>query len=74
MVIDLLAKADAEHYRSYRADYEAGFRAFPSGRYADALRGVKSFRERVRCPFRRAERVEAWQRGYDEAHRLMNEP
>ena len=69
----MTSQGDREHYRTYRADFEAGFRAFPSGRYADALRGTKSFPDRVRCPFRRPERVTAWNAGYDEAHRLMNE-
>ena len=54
-------------------DEEEGFRAFPSGRWMDAQRGKGSFPNRVRCPYTKPERVTAWNRGYNRAHRLMNE-
>lgn len=48
-------------------DEAEGFAAFPGGRLADALRGTKSFPNNIRCPFKRADRVAAWQCGYDRA-------
>jgi hypothetical protein len=50
------------------ADEQEGFEAFPSGRFADALRGTKSFPDHVRCPYKRPDRVAAWKRGYKRAH------
>lgn len=49
-------------------DEEAGFEAFPGGRFADAMRGTKSFPGHPRCPFKQPERAAAWERGYARAH------
>jgi hypothetical protein len=50
------------------SDEEAGREAFPGGRFADAMRGIKSFTGHARCPFKRPERIAAWERGYSAAH------
>lgn len=58
-----------------RAEVEAemaGFEAFPAGRYMDALRGTKGFPSPVRCPYRNAARIAAWERGYAAAHGAMH--
>lgn len=54
-------------------DERLGFEAFPGGRFADAMRGTKSFPGHPRCPFRRKDRVEAWERGYQKAHDALIE-
>jgi hypothetical protein len=54
-------------------DERAGHDAFPGGRFADALRGTKSFPDHPRCPFKRSERVRAWEAGYSHAHESLIE-
>jgi hypothetical protein len=49
-------------------DERAGYDAFPGGRFADAMRGTKSYPNHVRCPFRQPARVAAWEAGYNRAH------
>lgn len=55
------------------ADERAGREAFPGGRFADAMRGTKSFPVHARCPFKQPSRVQAWERGYNAAHDAMLE-
>ncbi|MGY3609893.1 MULTISPECIES: hypothetical protein [unclassified Bradyrhizobium] len=49
-------------------DERAGYEAFPGGRFADAMRGTKSFPNHPRCPFKQPARVAAWEAGYNRAH------
>lgn len=55
----------------HEADARAGFHAFPSGQFADALRGTKGYPDHARCPYRKPERVAAWTAGYNAAHDAM---
>jgi hypothetical protein len=66
------AKLKAEAKQAIE-DEEAGYGAFPGGRFADALRGTKSFPDHVRCPFKQPARVAAWEAGYDRAHESLIE-
>lgn len=51
------------------AEYEQrGYEDFPGGRFADAMRGTKSFPYPVRNPYRNAKHRAAWARGYSRAH------
>lgn len=52
-------------------DEQDGFDAFPGGRFADAMRGTKSFPNHIRCPFKDPNRTQAWQRGYSNAHAAL---
>ena len=49
-----------------QAGYDAHRRIW--GRLMDALRGTKSYPDMPRCPYRRADRIEAWERGLSRAH------
>lgn len=54
-------------------DERAGYEAFPGGRFADAMRGTKSFPSHARCPFKQPARVAAWEAGYDRAQASLQE-
>lgn len=50
-------------------DYDAGWYAFPLTQWMDAERGLRSYPSlQIRCPFKKPERVAAWNKGFDEAH------
>ncbi|MBD9635436.1 hypothetical protein IB277_03845 [Ensifer sp. ENS07] len=54
------------------AEYEQrGYEDFPGGRFADAMRGTKSFPSPVRNPYRNEKHHAAWARGYSRAHREL---
>lgn len=61
-------RADLRRELQREEDERAGWSAFPGGRFADAMRGTKSFPDHARCPFRQPGRVEAWERGYERAY------
>lgn len=64
----LTAEVERQHnIRLASEAWRAGFEAFPADRYMDAMRGVKSFPDDVRCPYRVPERVQAWTFGYNAA-------
>lgn len=56
-----------------KEDELRGFYDYPAIAVAEAQRGNRSWPEDARCPFGRADRKAAWQRGYDEAERVMRE-
>ena len=49
-------------------DFFEGVTAFPAGQWMDAQRGKHGYPSHPRCPFRRPERVAAWERGYRYAY------
>jgi hypothetical protein len=61
-------RAESKRNLQREEDERAGYDAFPGGRFADALRGTKSFPGHPRCPFKQPARVAAWEAGYDRAH------
>lgn len=63
----IVAMARADDRRAEGDALAAGFRAFPAGRYMDAMRGTKNFPDHPKCPYRKDNLVAAWKRGYDEA-------
>lgn len=61
------ALANAESVFQDVEDEQAGFSAFPAGRWMDAARGTKGRPSHVRCTFKNPRRVAAWTRGYEAA-------
>ena len=55
------------------SDFHEGLTAFPLGAWFDAQRGKGGYPQHARCPFRRPERVAAWERGYRHAHDQAND-
>jgi hypothetical protein len=53
------------------AAFDAGFEAFPAGRFMDAMRGTKSYPNHPRCPFRSEPKVSCWNAGYADAHQSI---
>lgn len=66
---EILARRAREQTAS---DFRAGRDAFPGGRWMDAARGNKGYPDHPACPFRRADRVSAWELGYESALEEMN--
>ena len=62
----------AERVRQQAADFRAGWLAFPGAHWMDSRRGTKGEPDHADCPFRRPDRVAAWEQGYsaamDEVH------
>jgi hypothetical protein len=61
-------RAESKRNLQREEDERAGYAAFPGGRFADAMRGTKSFPNHARCPFKQPARVTAWEAGYERAH------